>query len=113
MDMPTRRWRLFLCFLCLFAANSASAVEPWSTYRGNLQRSGNTDGKPGPSVPKVLWALPSQEHFIAAPVPYRDRLFVSTLGAFNVSTFMCLSADPKLDGNRVTWSRTTPYLKMP
>ncbi|HEV3447480.1 MAG TPA: hypothetical protein VG099_22760, partial [Gemmataceae bacterium] len=50
------------------------AAEPWSTYRGNLQRTANTDSVPGPSSPKVLWVFKSQEHFIAAPVPHGDQL---------------------------------------
>jgi outer membrane protein assembly factor BamB len=45
-------------------------------------------------------------------VPYKGHLFVSSLGAFNVSTFACLAVDPKA-GKRVVWSKTTPYLKLP
>jgi outer membrane protein assembly factor BamB len=97
----------------LHASVCMAAEPPWTTYRGNLQRTGSSDGKPGPAAPKVLWSMPNQEHFIAAPVPHDDRLFVSTLGAFNVSTFMCLSTDPKNDKDRKLWSRTTPCLKMP
>ena len=40
-----------LCSLCLCGSFSSSpAAEPgaWATYRGNPQRTGNTDGKPGP-----------------------------------------------------------------
>jgi outer membrane protein assembly factor BamB len=102
-------------FLCAFAALREPllrAAEPWSTYRGNLQRTGNTDGVAGPSTPKVLWVHRSQDHFIAAPVPAVDRVYVSGLGAFNVSTFAALSVDPKA-AQRVSWSKTTPYLKLP
>jgi outer membrane protein assembly factor BamB len=91
---------------------SAGAAEPWSTYRGNLQRTGNTDNVAGPAVPKVLWVHKSTEHFIAAPVPAGDRVHVSGLGAFNVSTFSALAVDPKA-AQRVVWSKTTPYLKLP
>src|SRR5438876_1187023 len=84
----------------------------WSTYRGNPQRTGNTDGLPGPAAPRVLWVHKSQDHFIAAPLPAGDRLYVSGLGAFNVSTFYCLAADPKAP-KRVLWTKTTPYLKLP
>ena len=31
-------------------ATPALAQEPWATYRGNLQRTGNTDGKAGPAT---------------------------------------------------------------
>jgi outer membrane protein assembly factor BamB len=60
----------------------------------------------------VLWVLKSQDHFIASPVPHGDHLYVSGLGAFNVSTFSCLSTDPK-SSKRVLWSKTTPQLKLP
>jgi outer membrane protein assembly factor BamB len=88
------------------------AADPWSTYRGNAQRTGNTDSIAGPAAPKVLWVFHSQEHFIAAPVPHDDQVFVSGLGAFNVSTFYCLSADPKA-AQRTLWTKSTPYLKLP
>ena len=61
---------LFLC------ASPVSAAEPWATYRGDTQRTGNADGKPGPSAPRVLWAMKSKDHFIASPVVHRDRLLV-------------------------------------
>lgn len=101
--------------LCAFASlreTCSSAAEPWATYRGNLQRTGNTDSAAGPAAPKVLWVHRSADHFIAAPVPAGERVFVSGLGAFNVSTFAALAVDPKASP-RVVWSKTTPYLKLP
>src|SRR5437588_6093248 len=107
---------LALIFLCASAplreASAVRAAEPWSTYRGNAQRTANTDGIPGPLGPKVLWTLRSQEHFIAAPVPQGDHVFMSGLGAFNVASFHCLAADPKAP-QRTLWSKSTPYLKLP
>jgi outer membrane protein assembly factor BamB len=103
------------CVLCFFAPLREmllSAAEPWTTYRGNLQRSGNTDGIAGPATTKVLWVHRSQEHFIAAPVPAGDRIYISGLGAFNVSTFYALAVDPKAS-QRAIWSKTTPNLKLP
>jgi outer membrane protein assembly factor BamB len=112
-DSVRRLLCAFLCVLCVSVVSS-DAAEPWTTYRGNSQRTASTDGMPGPKMPKVLWALPSREHFIASPLPVGDRLFVSGLGAFNVSTFYSLATDPKLPADkRVAWSRTTPYLKLP
>ena len=32
------------------AVPSAGAVDPWATYRGNVQRTGHTDGQPGPAA---------------------------------------------------------------
>src|SRR5205823_5142148 len=48
----------------------------------------------------------------ASPTPAGDRLFISGLGAFNVSTFYSLAVDPKADP-RVQWTKTTPFLKLP
>jgi len=93
-------------------ALSAQTVEPWSTYRGNPQRTGNTDGTPGPEQPKILWVLKSKDHYIASPVPAGNRLFVSGLGAFNVGTFACIDTQPNAK-QRTLWSKTTPYLKLP
>ncbi len=94
------------------ARASLNAVEPWATYRGNPQRTGHTDGKPGPATPKVLWVHKAAEHFLASPVPVKDKLLVSGLGAFNVASFACLSTDPKA-GKRIIWSKSAPYLKLP
>src|SRR5262249_9819371 len=88
------------------------AADPWSTYRGNPERTAHTDGVAGPTSPRVLWVLKSQEHFIAAPVPQADQVYISGLGAFNVSTFYCLAAGPKA-AQRTLWTKTTPYLKLP
>lgn len=106
-------WRFALMFtVFILFAGSLHAVEPWATYRGNPQRTGNTDGKAGPASPKVLWAYKAKEHFLASPVPVGDRLFISGLGAFNVASFVCLSSDPKAS-KRVLWTKSAPYLKLP
>ncbi len=99
-----------LCALCAFVVNFPAAG--WTTYRGNPARAGNTDGKPGPDRPKVLWVFRSTEHFIASPVPAGDRLYISGLGAFNVPTLYALHLDAKGD-KQVAWSRTQPLLKQP
>lgn len=93
-------------------ATAVPAAEPWPTYRANLQRTGSADNAAGPAAPKVLWVSRSQEHFIASPVPAGDRVFVSGLGAFNVSALYALALDPKAT-QRILWSKTTPYLKLP
>jgi outer membrane protein assembly factor BamB len=103
---------LLLCALASLREPCLMAAEPWATYRGNSERTGCTDGKAGPKEPKVLWSLSSQDQFVAAPVPFGDRLCVSGFGAFNVSTFRALMNDPKVK-ERLAWSKTTPYLKLP
>src|SRR5947209_20147973 len=88
----------------------AQTPEPWSTYRGNAQRTASTDGLAGPAAPKVLWTLKSKDHYIASPVPMGNRLYVSGLGAFNTGNFACLSTDPA-PKSRVLWTKATPFLK--
>jgi outer membrane protein assembly factor BamB len=106
----------FLCALCAFVVNSlclaAQPISAWSTYRGNAQRTGNIDGQPGPAAPKVLWVFKSQDHFVASPVPFGDRVFIAGLGGFNVPSFYCLFAEPKAP-QRAAWTKGTPYLKLP
>jgi outer membrane protein assembly factor BamB len=99
-----------LCLLLLVSVSQAQ--EPWSTYRGTVARTGNTDNQPGPAMPKVLWTFKAQEHFVATPVPVGDTLLIAGLGAFNVST---LHALPLTATGTPTakWSKTTPYLKLP
>jgi outer membrane protein assembly factor BamB len=104
-------FQLSILLFALFASPLLGA-EPWSTYRGNIQRTGNTDKIGGPANPKVLWVHKSQEHYVAALVPDGDMLFLSGLGAFNVSTFCEFTTEPKA-GQRALWTKSTPYLKLP
>jgi outer membrane protein assembly factor BamB len=96
----------------LVALSPLAAQEPWSTFRGNAQRTGSADGKAGPANAKVLWSYASKDHYIASPVPVGDKLIVSGLGAFNTGTMSCLSLDPKAK-QRVEWTKGTPFLKLP
>jgi len=95
----------------LLASFFASAAEPgpWATYRGNPQRTGNTDGKPGPEKPSVLWAVPSQDHSIASPVPVGENVYFASFGAFNRPTVSVL---PTKDGKKPVWQRSAPYLRL-
>src|SRR5262249_12973168 len=47
---------------------------PWSTHRGNPQRTGSDDGV-GPRKPKVLWVQPSDQHFVAPLLPGAGGLY--------------------------------------
>ena len=103
---------LSLCSLCLCGSfSSAADATPWATYRGNPQRTGNTDGKPGPEKPAVLWVVKSQDHFVASPVPVGLNVFVAGLGAFNRPTVALYPADGSGEP-KPAWSRTAPYLKL-
>ena len=84
-----RRSMISAGFSLIFAiSGSASAAEPgpWATYRGNPARTGNTDNRPGPEKPAVLWVVKSQDHFVASPVPVKDGIYLSGIGAFNRPT---------------------------
>jgi outer membrane protein assembly factor BamB len=98
----------------MFALLSGPAVaqEPWTTYRGNSQRTGCTDGSAGPETPKIVWSFKSKDHYVASPVPADKRLIVSGLGAFNLPVFACLNIDPKAE-SRTVWVKSAPSLKMP
>jgi outer membrane protein assembly factor BamB len=90
----------------------AQTADRWSTFRGNAQRTACTDGQAGPAAPKILWALKSKENFIASPVPVANRLYISSLGAFNTGVVACLSTEPGAK-ERIAWAKTTPLIKQP
>jgi outer membrane protein assembly factor BamB len=102
----------YLLIALLSIPLAASAADPWSTHRGNARRTGNVDNVPGPEKPVVLWALPSTEHFIAAPVPSGESVIFSSLGAFNRPSMVALpaKADKVVEPR---WTRSSPYLKLP
>ncbi len=104
--------RFILCVLCALWGGPALPAEPWSTYRGNPQRTGNTDGMPGPARPAVLWVVRSADHFVAAPVPVGDRVYVAGLGAFNRPTSAVYPLTPNGPNPEPVWARTAPYLKL-
>ncbi len=107
-----RSLSFFVIALSIILPAGAQSSNAWSTYRGNAQRTANTDGVAGPKAPKVLWALKSKENYIASPVPMGDRLLVSGLGAFNLGNFSCLSTETAAK-SRTLWTKSTPYLKLP
>jgi len=105
--------RTTTALLFLVAVAPVWAADPWTTYRGNPQRTGCADGKPAPATtPKVLWVHKGQEHFIAAPVPAGDGLVLAGIGGFNVPTLFRFATDPGAR-QRVAWARSAPLLKLP
>jgi outer membrane protein assembly factor BamB len=89
----------------------AAEPGPWATYRGNSQRTANTDNQPGPEKPAVLWVVKSQDHYVASPVPVGSNVYLSALGAFNRPTVnlfpVASSGEPK-----PVWTRSAPYLRL-
>lgn len=111
MNRMLRQTVSSLCVLGVLCGE-LSAADPWATYRGNPQRTACTDGKAGPEKPAVLWAVKSQDHFLAAPVPVADRLYVSGLGGFNRPTIYLFPSDPKTPKIEPVWMKSAPYLKL-
>jgi outer membrane protein assembly factor BamB len=101
---------LTIVFVC--SSQAAIGAEPWCTYRGNAQRTGNADGKPGPTNPAVLWVHRGADHFVAAATPSTDQLFLPGIGGFNVPTLFSFALDSKANP-RATWVKTAPFLKLP
>ncbi|HUR55583.1 MAG TPA: PQQ-binding-like beta-propeller repeat protein [Gemmataceae bacterium] len=103
--------------LALLLVSPAVCADPyaypaaWATYRGSHTRTGNTDGVAGPAQPAVLWAMKSQDHFIASPVPVGDKLFVSGLGGFNRPTISLFPLTAK-GMAKPAWTKSAPYLKL-
>jgi outer membrane protein assembly factor BamB len=104
---PRRQFAPVILVLAVLAAGA-----DWPTYRGNVQRTGNTDGRAGPASPRVLWVHRSQDHFIASPVPAAGQLLLAGLGGFNVPTLYSFATDATAP-QRVQWSKSNPELKLP
>ena len=105
--------RLALLSFALLVPAAAQAADPgpWATYRGNPQRTGNTDGVAGPEKPAVLWSVKSTDHFLASPVPVKDGIYVAGIGAFNrpsVHLFPFAAKNPPV----AIWTKSAPYLKL-
>ena len=99
-----------LCGLCGLCGESLAA-EPWATYRGNPQRTGNTDGQAGPAKPAILWSVKSTDHFLASPVPVKDGVYIVGIGGFNrpsAALFPFAAKMPPMP----TWVKSAPYLKL-
>src|SRR5262249_17329531 len=84
---------------------------PWSTHRGNPQRTGADDGA-GPTGPKLLWVHKSEEQFVAPLVPGAWQVYASGLGAFTGPCFYALDLDPAGD-KRLRWAKGAPLLRPP
>ena len=105
-------WNPLLACCWVILVVGVVAADSWSTYRGNPQRTGVSDDKAGPTVPKVQWAWKTKEHFLAAPVPDGERLFVSGMSFINTSILSCLDLSAKAE-KRVRWQKTAPLLDLP
>lgn len=104
------RWTAWM--LGFFCCTAVAAVEPGATFRADSRRTGNSDGKAGPTKPEVLWVYKSQENFVAAPVPAVGRLFLPGFSGFNVPTLFSFDTDPKTP-QRVAWSKGVPVFTRP
>jgi outer membrane protein assembly factor BamB len=104
------RYALSLLLVSLLSplANAAD----WPTYRGNVARTGNIDGKAGPAKPRVIWARASgKENFIGSPAVADKVVTVSALGAFNSGSVLAM--DAAANEAKLVWSKSPPLLKLP
>jgi outer membrane protein assembly factor BamB len=101
-----------LAALLLTASFSPGLVADaeWTAHRGGPARTGNIDGKPGPSQPKVLWVQRSKEQFLAPLSVGGDRLFATVMGPFNSGGIRAF--DPA-DAKPPVWSKGAPGIKLP
>jgi outer membrane protein assembly factor BamB len=106
--MGVARWA---CCLVL-VATAAAPADSWTTYRGNPQRTGVSEPRPGVAAGKVLWAHKTKEHFLAAPVPDGDRLYVAGISFISTSVLSCLDLSAKPE-QRVRWQKASPLLELP
>jgi hypothetical protein len=100
-----------LLALAVLVAASSDAGD-WPTARGNPQRTGNVDDKPGPKAPKVLWVHKAKEHYVASPVSAGKALYLATIGGLNTGVFQALALDARVP-QRVLWSKSAPYIVRP
>ncbi len=91
--------------------NPFAGQAPWSSHRGNVQRTGS-DGGAGPKIPKILWAYKSDDHFIAPLLPGAKSLYASSLGPFNTPSLRAFALDP-LGDKQVRWTKGAPLLRQP
>ncbi|HJZ94074.1 MAG TPA: PQQ-binding-like beta-propeller repeat protein [Gemmataceae bacterium] len=105
------------CVLGLFLVATVPAIgdeAPWSTYRGNVRRSGNTDGIAGPARPEVIWVIKDTKHFVAAPVPNGADILLPGLSGFNEGVVSSLPINPKDPKNITpTWVKGGQLLGLP
>src|SRR4051812_35042692 len=100
--------------LALFIGLSGACVlgADWPTARGNAQRTGNIDAKPGPArAPKILWVHESTDQYIASASPGDKALFVPALGTLNSGVMAAISNETSADSaKRVLWSKSQPSI---
>ena len=77
--------RAGLIVISVLLASGFAFAQDWPTYQGDARRSGCPDGRPLPARVKVLWVLPGNSHYLAAPAVSAGRLILPALGAFNAA----------------------------
>ncbi len=94
------------------AAPSQAAPSDWLTYRGSSNRSGCLDGIEVPGPPEILWILPGENHYLAAPTPASGKIFLPGLGAFNTPLVVALSQE-RNPAKRISWLKQPPAIGLP
>jgi outer membrane protein assembly factor BamB len=112
--MKHNMMRLTFAIAVLATPLAAADDAPWSTYRGNNRRTGNTDNVAGPAKPEVLWFVKSTEHYATAPVPCGSDILFPGLGAFNSGVVNSIPMSPKdVKAVKPTWTKAAPLVRLP
>ena len=101
-----------LLALTLLLASVFASAQDWPTYQGDARRSGCPDGRPLPGRVKVLWTLPGNSHYLAAPAYSGGRLVLPALGAFNAPEVVAIGVEDGLK-DRTLWGNGPPTLGLP
>ena len=101
-----------LLALTLLLASGFASAQDWPTYQGDARRSGCPDGRPLPGRVKVLWTLPGNSHYLAAPAYSGGRLVLPALGAFNAPEVVAIGIEDGLK-DRTLWGNGPPTLGLP
>ena len=104
--------RAGLIVISVLLASGFAFAQDWPTYQGDPRRSGCPDGRPLPARVKVLWVLPGNSHYLAAPAVSAGRLILPALGAFNAPEVVAVGVEDGLK-NRISWSNGPPTLGLP
>lgn len=103
-----------LIAIVFIAAPALADDAPWSTYRGNNRRTGNTDNVAGPAKPEVLWSFKSTEHYVASLVPSGSDLLLPALGGLNSGVVNSIPLLPKdVRAIKPTWTKGPPMIRLP
>ncbi|MFQ6044569.1 MAG: PQQ-binding-like beta-propeller repeat protein, partial [Candidatus Poribacteria bacterium] len=85
-------------YLASNGRENSGVIEAWRAFRGNLRRTGNIDGKPGPQSANLLWVFKNDNvnaDFSSSPAVVGNRIYIgcALAGVFSNSGLVyCIDA---------------------